>query len=101
MWHHLSANHYSIASISIEFQNQLDSGLHLPVLILPSSELGIAISSQSTWSGESLEILLDEILEDKPAPIEVQDHSTSTLDHFTITKTSEAVRTRFDLSLKT
>ena len=96
VWHHLSANHYSIASTSIEFQNQLDLGLHP----LVSSELGIAVSSQSTWSEEFLETLLDEILEDKSAPIEVQDHSISTLDHFTITKTSEAVRTRFDLSLK-
>ena len=87
VWHQLNANHYSIASTIAEFQNQLDSGLYLPVLIPPSSELGLTISSQSTWSGESLEVLLDKILQDRSAPIKVQDHSILILDHFTMAKT--------------
>ncbi|MCJ1271109.1 hypothetical protein MMC22_011008 [Lobaria immixta] len=100
VWHQLNPNHYSIASTIAEFQNQLDSGLYLPVLIPPSSELGLTISSQSTWSGESLEALLDEILQDKSAPIEVQDHSIPTLHHFTMARTSEVVRSRFELNSK-
>ena len=100
IWHQLNANHYSIASTMAELQNQLDSGLYLPVLIPSSSELGLTISSQCTWSGKSLEALLDEILQGKSAPIEVQDHSIPILDHFTMARTSEVVRNQFELNSK-
>lgn len=100
VWHCLSLNHYCVASTSLEFKAQLDSGLPLPVLIFPKSELGILISAQSIWSGQSFESLIDEILKDKDASIEVQDHNISSLEQFTTTKTCELVRARFDLALE-
>ena len=85
VWHCLSLNHYCVASTSLEFKAQLDSGLPLPVLICPKSELDIVISAQSIWSGQSFKSLIDEILKDKDASIEVQDHSISSLEQFTKT----------------
>lgn len=89
-----------MASTSLEFQVQLDSGLPLPVLIFPESELGILINAQSIWSGQSFKSLIDEILKDKDASIEVQDHNISSLERFTTTKTCRVVRARFDLALE-
>lgn len=74
---------------------QLDSVLLLPGLILPQSELSSSIQSQSIWSGQSLESLLDEILKDTQAAIEVQDHIKQNLNEFTITKMCKEVRIDF------
>ena len=100
MWHCPSLNHYYMASISLQFKAQLDSGLSLPVLILSEKELGILISTQSIWSGQSFESLIDKILKHKNASIEGQDQSISSLEQITKTKTCELVRARFELALE-
>ena len=100
VWHRLSLNHYCVASTSLEFKTQLDSGLPLPVLIFPGSELGILIKAQSIWSGQSFKSLIDEILKDKDALIKIQDHSISSLEEFITTKTCKLVRVQFDLALE-
>lgn len=98
VWNKQSLNHYCVANTDVEFQTQLDSGLFLPVVILPQSELSSSIARQSIWSGQPLEKLLDEILKYTQATIPVQDHSMPSLDKFTITKTCEEVRARFHIS---
>lgn len=100
IWNYVSFNHYSLADTGLEFQAQMDSGLPLPVLILPDSELGISIGAQHTWLGESLDMLLDNILGKKKLPIEVQDHGLSRLGESTTIKTCDMVRSRFNLSLE-
>lgn len=80
--------------------SKLDSGLPLPVLIVPEGELGILINAQSIWSGQSFKSLIDEISKDKDASIEVQDHNISSLERFTTTKACRVVRARFDLALE-
>lgn len=95
VWNNQSLNHYCVANTDVEFQTHLDSGLFLPVVILPQSELSSSIARQSIWSGQPLEKLLDEILKNTQATIQVQDHSMPSLDKFTITKTCEEVRARF------
>ena len=82
-----------------DFQTQLDSGIRLRVLILPESELSIRIQRQSTWFGETLQRLLDETVGDSQDIIEVQDHAKRSLDEFTLTKTCEEVRNRFNIPL--
>lgn len=98
VWNRLSLNHYYVANTSAELQNQLDSGLLLPVLILPNSELGLSISSQSTWSGRTIESLLNVIFDDSNELINVQDHSKPQLGQFTTKITCEVVRARYRLS---
>lgn len=78
----------------------MEAGLILPIVILPNSELSLSIASQHAWSGLSLDILLDSIFEGKKGSIEVQDHSLASLKDFTVTKTSDIVRSRFSLDLK-
>lgn len=95
VWNNQSLNHYCVANTDVDFQTQLDSGLFLPVVILPQSELSSSIASQSIWSGQSLEKLLDNILEPARSTIAVQDHSMPSPGKFTITKTCEEVRARF------
>lgn len=64
IWNHLELNHYSVVTTDVEVQAQLDSGLRLPVLILPESELSTRIQRRSVWFGETLDSLLDEVLGD-------------------------------------
>ena len=82
------------------FQAQLNSGLCLPVLILPKSELSTRIQRQSIWYGEPLDCLLDEILGDSQDIIEVHDHSQPTLNDFSLTKTCQEVRERFNMAIE-
>lgn len=99
VWNCLSLNHYFVANTSIELLNQLDSGLLFPALIFPNDELGLSISSQSTWSRQTMERLLDEILRYNNALIKVQDHSIPQLSHFiTATTTWEVVHDCFRLN---
>ncbi|MCJ1349757.1 hypothetical protein MMC31_007998, partial [Peltigera leucophlebia] len=79
----------------VEVQAQLDSGLRLPV----ESELSTRIQRQSVWFGETLDSLLDEILGDSQATIEVQDHAKLSLNKSTLTKTYREVRIRFNIPL--
>lgn len=99
-WNHLNFNHYSVAMTEEDLQTQLDSGLRLPVLILPQSELSTRIQWQSTWYRENLDTLLDEIFGDSEDLIEVHDHSQPTLNEFTLTKTCQEVRERFDMAIE-
>lgn len=96
VWNHVSLNHCPVSTHD-EFRHQLDSGLSLPVLILPGTELSLSIASQSIWSGRSLNDLLDEVLKEKSAVIKVQDHGLPNLCVFTTTKTCEEVRSRFNV----
>lgn len=98
-WNHLALNHYSVANTEDEFEALLDSGLRLPVLILPESEFSTRIQRQSTWFGEPLNRLLDEIIGDSQDTIEVQYHAKSSLDEFTLTKKCQEVRNRFNIPL--
>lgn len=70
---------------------------------LPSSkQLSVTtrIQRQSTWYGEPLDHLLDEILGDSQDTIEVQDHSQPTLNEFTLTKTCQEVRKQFNTAIE-
>lgn len=99
-WHRASLNHYHPVSTESELKTQLDKGLPLPVLILPGTSLSTTISSQSIWSTLPHEKILDTILKDKSAKIEIQDHSLSDLGSFTIAKTCEEVRSRFNIRIE-
>lgn len=94
-WNNLRSIHYDIASTAIDFQRQLDSGLFLPVFIPPQSELGREISLQSVWAQQPIGELLDQILKDSKATIQVQDHGLARLDVFTVEKKCKDVRARF------
>ncbi|MCJ1272027.1 hypothetical protein MMC22_011933 [Lobaria immixta] len=95
-WNKLSLNHYRVAPTHDEFQGQLNAGLPLPILILPNTKLGSQISLQTPSHGQPINKLLDEILDDRQAPIRVQDYSLPSLDTFAVEKTCEDVRVRFD-----
>lgn len=99
-WHRASLNHYHPVSTESELKTQLDKGLPLPVLISPGTSLSTTISSQSIWSTLPHEKILDMILKDKSAKIEIQDHSLPDLGSFTIAKTCEEVRSRFDIRIE-
>lgn len=95
-WNKLSLNHYRVAATHDEFQDQLDAGLPLPILILPNTKLASQISLQRPWHGQPINKLLDEILKDRQGSFLVQDHSLPSLDTFVVEKTCEDVRVRFD-----
>lgn len=57
-----SSDHYSLANTESDIEAQMKAGLLLPVLIIPNSELGLAIGSQHNLSSEiSLDDLLNNI----------------------------------------
>lgn len=96
-WNNLHSIHYIPIDTATGFQQQLRNGLPLPVLILPDSKLGREIASQSVWSSQPLQVLLDEILKPDHGPINIQDHGLDSISTFTIEKTCKDVRDRFKL----
>ena len=99
-WKNLDFNHDSLANTEQEFIIQMEAGLVLPTVIFPNSELSFSITSQHAWSGQSLDTILDSVFEGNTGSIEVQDHGLASLTDFTVTKTSDEVRSRFSLDLK-
>jgi hypothetical protein len=94
-WNNLRSIHYYVAATHTDLEQQLNSGLPLPVLIAPQSALGQEITTQCPWFSQPLEKLLDEILKNEQASIQVQDHAMATIDVFTVEKKCRDVRDRF------
>ena len=94
-WNSLRSIHYCVAATHADLEQQLNSGLPLPVLIAPPSALGQEITSQCPWFYQPLEKLLDEILKEEQASIQVQDHAMANIDVFTVEKKCRDVRDRF------
>lgn len=94
-WNYLRHVHYCVAPTHADLEQQLNAGLPLPVLISPSSNLGREIMTQSRWFHQPLDKLLNEILKEEQAKIQVQDHARSNVGVFTVTKTCKDVRDRF------
>lgn len=95
-WNQAGLIHYYPIYTENELQAQLDSGLPLPVVILPNTPLS-QDSFSSTWAQKSFNDLLDHILQDDLASIEEQDYGLANPGSFTMTKTCADVRARFDI----
>lgn len=100
LWKNLDSNRYSLANTELEFKTKIKASLILLIIILPNSELSLAVAFQHAWSGQSLDSILDSMFEGKKYSIEVQDHGLASLRNFTVTKTSDIIRSRFSLYLK-
>lgn len=96
----MDSNRYPLANTELEFKTKIKAGLVLPIVILPNSELSLAVAFQHAWSEQSLDAILDSMFEGKKGSIEVQDHGLALLRNFTVTKTSDIIRSRFSLDLK-
>lgn len=94
-WNELRTVHYCVAASSADLHLQLETGLLLPVLVVPNSVLGQEITSECRWFQQPLEGLLDEIFKQGSASIQVQDHAQARLGVFTMDKKCDEVRDRF------
>ena len=100
-WNNLRSIHYCVAATHVDLEQQLSLGLPLPILIAPQSTLGQETITQCPWFYQPLEKLLDEILKEEQASIQVQDHSMAGIDVFTVEKKCRDVRDRFRMDLQT
>lgn len=94
-WNHLRCTHYCVAATDADLDYRLTSGLPLPVLITAQSAHGNQITAQCSWYNEPIENLLDEILKDGQALIQIQDYSMATISELSVGKRCKDVRDRF------
>ncbi|MCJ1266580.1 hypothetical protein MMC22_006465 [Lobaria immixta] len=64
--------------------------------VLIQQKRRVTTRSSNTWAEKSFDDLLDHVLKDESATIEVQDHGLADPGSFTTTKTCADVRARFD-----
>jgi hypothetical protein len=96
-WQNLRSNHYCVAATHNDLEEYFKSGFSLPVLIVPESALGQDITGGCSWFQEPLANILDEVLKDPEATVQVQDHALAEIAEFTVSKRCDEVRNRFRL----
>lgn len=64
-WFNLGLDHYLLVYTKADLEAEMNNSLLLSILILPQSKLGQSIASQHSWSGLSLDNLLQNIFTGK------------------------------------